>query len=195
MKALYVRRLYLWPRFQAQAREDLEARPPQVGGGQTREGGGCLAGRVVRIARIGVMSRHPLRPAPLPCLPPSCLICPPLASLPRPTRPSTCPCMSPPQLLELAQPMSAAMSLIYESIAELMGECVRELKRINNKLDATDLTVNQVRCAALWRVRVAVGYAACIRNAHKGAHAAGSAPGCLSEPPLHSPPPPLPRRA
>lgn len=30
MKALYVRRLYLWPRFQAQAREDLEARPPQV---------------------------------------------------------------------------------------------------------------------------------------------------------------------
>ncbi|PSC75286.1 DNA repair endonuclease UVH1 [Micractinium conductrix] len=75
MKALYVRRLYLWPRFQAQAREDLEARPPQ--------------------------------------------------------------------LLELAQPMSAAMSLIYESIAELMGECVRELKRINNKLDATDLTVNQ----------------------------------------------------
>lgn len=31
MKALHVRRLYLWPRFQAQARQDLEARPPQVG--------------------------------------------------------------------------------------------------------------------------------------------------------------------
>lgn len=30
MKALHVRRLYLWPRFQAQARQDLEARPPQV---------------------------------------------------------------------------------------------------------------------------------------------------------------------
>lgn len=32
MKALHVRRLYLWPRFQAQARQDLEARPPQVCG-------------------------------------------------------------------------------------------------------------------------------------------------------------------
>ena len=30
MKALHVRRLYLWPRFQVQAREDLEAHPPQV---------------------------------------------------------------------------------------------------------------------------------------------------------------------
>ena len=30
MKALHVRRLYLWPRFQAQVRADLERRPPQV---------------------------------------------------------------------------------------------------------------------------------------------------------------------
>lgn len=34
MKALHVRCLYLWPRFQAQARQDLEARPPQVGWGE-----------------------------------------------------------------------------------------------------------------------------------------------------------------
>lgn len=39
MKALYVRRLYLWPRFQAQARQDLEARPPQVGWGTPRAAG------------------------------------------------------------------------------------------------------------------------------------------------------------
>ena len=30
MKALYVRKLYLWPRFQAQVKADLEARPPEV---------------------------------------------------------------------------------------------------------------------------------------------------------------------
>ncbi|KAL4433054.1 hypothetical protein ABPG77_006481 [Micractinium sp. CCAP 211/92] len=75
MKALYVRRLYLWPRFQAQARQDLEARPPQ--------------------------------------------------------------------LVELSQPMSAAMGLMYEAITELMDACVKELKRSNNKLDTTDLTVDQ----------------------------------------------------
>ncbi len=34
MKALHVRKLYLWPRFQAQVKADLEARPPEV-----REGG------------------------------------------------------------------------------------------------------------------------------------------------------------
>ncbi|EFN55307.1 hypothetical protein CHLNCDRAFT_134272 [Chlorella variabilis] len=74
MKALYVRRLYLWPRFQAQAREDLEARPPQ--------------------------------------------------------------------LVELSQPMSSAMGLMYEAITELMDACVRELRK-TNKLDTSDLTVEQ----------------------------------------------------
>lgn len=31
MKALHIRKLYLWPRFQAQVKADLEARPPEVG--------------------------------------------------------------------------------------------------------------------------------------------------------------------
>ena len=30
MKALHVRKLYLWPRFQAQVKADLEAQPPEV---------------------------------------------------------------------------------------------------------------------------------------------------------------------
>ena len=30
MKALHVRKLYLWPRFQAQVRADLEGRPPEL---------------------------------------------------------------------------------------------------------------------------------------------------------------------
>lgn len=41
--------------------------------------------------------------------------------------------------------MSAAMGLIYEAITELMDACVKELKRSNNKLDTTDLTVDQAR--------------------------------------------------
>jgi hypothetical protein len=39
--------------------------------------------------------------------------------------------------------MSPAMSLIYDSITELMDACVRELRK-TNKLDTTDLTVEQV---------------------------------------------------
>lgn len=41
MKALHVRRLYLWPRFQAQARQDLEARPPQVRDGGAHSSRAC----------------------------------------------------------------------------------------------------------------------------------------------------------
>ena len=48
------------------------------------------------------------------------------------------------QLVELSQGMSAAMSLVYESLAELMDACVRELRK-TNKLDTSDLTVEQVR--------------------------------------------------
>ena len=53
------------------------------------------------------------------------------------------PAPSLPQLVELSQPLSAAMSLIYESISELMDACVKELRKYN-KLDASDLTVEQV---------------------------------------------------
>lgn len=35
------------------------------------------------------------------------------------------------------------MGLMYEAITELMDACVKELKRSNNKLDTTDLTVDQ----------------------------------------------------
>lgn len=41
LKALHVRRLYLWPRFQAAVKADLEAHPPEV---RTRQGGGVLGG-------------------------------------------------------------------------------------------------------------------------------------------------------
>lgn len=39
--------------------------------------------------------------------------------------------------------MSAAMGLVYDSLAELMDACVRELRK-SNKLDTTDLTLDQV---------------------------------------------------
>ncbi len=52
--------------------------------------------------------------------------------------------------------MSAAMGLMYEAITELMDACVKELKRSNNKLDTTDLTVDQARqlrcCCSVNRV-------------------------------------------
>ncbi len=48
-----------------------------------------------------------------------------------------------PQLVELSQPLSPAMALIYESISELMDACVKELRKYN-RLDASDLTVEQV---------------------------------------------------
>lgn len=72
LKALFVRALHLWPRFQAQARADLEAAPPEV--------------------------------------------------------------------VELALPLSAAARLIYDAISQLMDACVREIRK-TNKIDATDLTV------------------------------------------------------
>ncbi|KAK2076493.1 hypothetical protein QBZ16_001019 [Prototheca wickerhamii] len=72
LKALFVRSLHMWPRFQAQARADLEAAPPEV--------------------------------------------------------------------VELALPLSAAARLIYDAISQLMDACVREIRK-TNKIDATDLTV------------------------------------------------------
>lgn len=39
--------------------------------------------------------------------------------------------------------MTGAMALIYESITELMDACVKELRK-TNKLDTSDLTVEQV---------------------------------------------------
>lgn len=58
-------------------------------------------------------------------------------------RPSTVPAS---QLVELSQPLSAAMALIYESISELMDACVKELRKYN-RLDASDLTVEQASFA------------------------------------------------
>ena len=57
----------------------------------------------------------------------------------------SCPPPSCPQLVELSQPLSPAMALIYESISELMDACVKELRKYN-RLDASDLTVEQVGC-------------------------------------------------
>lgn len=37
LKALFVRRVHLWPRFQSQVRADLETAPPEVRGGVTWE--------------------------------------------------------------------------------------------------------------------------------------------------------------
>ena len=46
------------------------------------------------------------------------------------------------QLVELSQPLTPNMALIYEAIAELMDVCVKELRR-HNKLDTTELTLEQ----------------------------------------------------
>eukprot|EP00887_Chlorella_sp_A99_P005233 scaffold1.g5233.t1 len=78
MKALHVRKLYLWPRFHATVRADLEARPPE--------------------------------------------------------------------LVELAQPMTSAMCMIYDALTDLLDACVKEL-RLSNKLDTSDLTLEQARRA------------------------------------------------
>ena len=50
---------------------------------------------------------------------------------------------SPLQLVELSVGMSGAMGLVYDAIAELMDACVKELRK-SNKLDTTDLTLDQV---------------------------------------------------
>ena len=39
--------------------------------------------------------------------------------------------------------MTGAMGLVYDAIAELMDACVKELRK-SNKLDTTDLTLDQV---------------------------------------------------
>lgn len=43
-------------------------------------------------------------------------------------------------MVELSLKLTPAMALIYDSVAELMEACLKELKR-SNKVDATDLSV------------------------------------------------------
>lgn len=71
--------------------------------------------------------------------------------------------------------MSSAMGLMYEAITELMDACVRELRK-TNKLDTSDLTVEQVLVYYMGG-----GWGGWMGGDSEGKQGPGRAPGCLAD--------------
>lgn len=126
MKALYVRKLFLWPRFQMCVKEAVEERvttPADVSIPLQSGSPRCCQMHPERMDRqpLAVRSVHGQ-----------------LAGGRNQEADHQEICMFCLQLVELALPMSEAMTAIYGAIGELMAGCIKEL-RSSNKVCNVDL--------------------------------------------------------
>ena len=137
MKALFVRKLYLWPRFEAHVKEALNDLPIEV----------CHALTLMMLSQDHV------------CPVPRCAFLRPgavqLPHCPAIAHAHMCSgwwirgCVSlcsdhilVMQVIELAQEMTPGMVTIYDAIVDLMDACIKELKRAN-KIDTSDMTLEE----------------------------------------------------
>lgn len=113
MKALYAKRLHLWPRFQVAVQEDLEARPPEVEF--------CIK---KLFQYDSLYYRH-------------CILI-----TQRFSNSNSSFFLIFLQLVEVSLPCDPGAALVYEALAELVDGCIKELRKLE-RLDTTDLTPSQ----------------------------------------------------
>ena len=133
MKALYVRKLFLWPRFQAQVKDTLNELPIEVSGIYIAHF--CLGKQAnCLLRRLAWKQGHTLRNR---------------AKIQQETGAGLAQLENTSglieevmcaQVIELAQEMTPPMVAIYDSIADLLDVCIKHLRR-SNKIDTSDFSL------------------------------------------------------